>query len=300
LRKHLISKLIERARVDEAPFLVVGDLGYGVIEPFKDEFPDRYLNVGVAEQAGIGISAGLSRSYLPFFYSIGNFPSMRALEQIRNDVAHEDNPVVVVSLGAGFSYGPAGYSHHAIEDAGAVASIMGMTVFTPACVHELDEILSSTWLNPRPMYLRLGSNETCAITHQEFEFEFCSVWQQGSSDTVIVAHGEIVQVVAEAVRGLEPSPTVLTISQFNADQEQLALQLKGYEQVVTVEEHFVEGGFGTRIASALANTPAQISRLGVRNYDSHVGGSPQFMREQNSLDAESIREFLVTFGYGRT
>jgi transketolase len=289
LRKRLISLLTERAKFDPRPFLLVGDLGFGVVEEFEGQFPKRFLNVGVSEQAGIGFSAGLAKDYLPFFYSIGNFSSFRALEQIRNDVAHEGWPVVIVSLGSGFSYGTAGYSHHAIEDAGAVASIMGMDVFTPSCVHEMEHVLSMHWENPRPMYLRLGSAEKCNFNHPINPLGSFSTYKDHSGGVALLAHGEIVHQALHASELLEKNLAIFSVFHYNRLSKELIETLKKFDKIVTLEEHFVEGGFGMRVRASLPSTSTQSFKcLGIQEYDSHMSGSRASMLARVGLDPESI------------
>jgi len=296
LRKSLISQIATRARIDSRPFLVVGDLGFGVVEEFDSEFPDRFVNVGVSEQAGIGFSAGLAERFLPFFYSIGNFPSFRALEQIRNDVAHEGWPVVIVSLGAGFSYGSAGYSHHAIEDAGAVASIMNIEVFTPSCIHELESILKRHWTDPKPMYLRLGSNEFCSHSHQIRASGFYSTYNAGDGSIALLAHGEIVHQALEAAQKVPQDVAIFSVFQFNRLSDELKNELGRFAKIMTLEEHASEGGFGMRVKSCLPSTSREnFASLGIDSYDSHSGGSRAHLLERNNLDPTSIAFRLRSF-----
>src|SRR6478672_12080084 len=112
MRTAFINSLTEQARLRPEIFLIVGDLGYSVVEPFAAEFPDRFLNAGVAEQNMTGMAAGMaSEGYHVFTYSIANFPTFRCAEQIRNDVDHHRFAVTVVAVGGGVSYGALGYSH---------------------------------------------------------------------------------------------------------------------------------------------------------------------------------------------
>src|SRR5881398_4149615 len=113
MRSAFFDTLVRLAEDDERITLVVGDLGFGVIEPFARRFPDRFLNAGVAEQNMTGIAAGMALSgKVVFAYSIANFPTLRCLEQIRNDICHHDASVVVVSVGCGLNYGALGVTHH--------------------------------------------------------------------------------------------------------------------------------------------------------------------------------------------
>src|SRR4051812_19286753 len=124
MRTAFISRLIEEARKDSRVFLLVGDLGFSVVEPFRDEFPKQFLNVGVAEQNMTGVAAGLAmEGYTVFTYSIGNFPTLRCMEQIRYDVCYHNLNVKIVSVGGGYAYGPLGASHHATEEIGMLRTI---------------------------------------------------------------------------------------------------------------------------------------------------------------------------------
>lgn len=285
MRNHLIQRLIERGRVDSRVFLIIGDLGYSVVEKFQSEFPSNFLNVGVSEQAGVGIAAGLAKTHLPIFYSIANFSSFRCLEQIRNDVAHEGNPVLVVSLGAGFAYGTAGYSHFAIEDASAVASIFGMSVFTPACVHELDCILDNFWKNPLPTYLRIGSQENCDIclpSANQYSSELNAA--EKTNQILVVTHGEIGRDVASAI-GLSGNDfRLVSVPNFNSQDSELLGFIGSHKRVLTVEEHNKIFGFGARLRAQLAMNNFEIFRiLGVPNLDFHIGGKRDFHLERSGL-----------------
>lgn len=300
MRKHLIDKLLARAEVDQKVFLLIGDLGYSVVEKFRDKFPERFLNLGVSEQAGIGIAAGLAATHLPVYYSIGNFPSFRCLEQIRNDVAHEQNPVMIVSLGAGFSYGTAGYSHHAIEDAGAVASIFGMRVATPSCIHELDQILEGHWQTPAPVYLRLGSAETCdsCLTQVPASLGHQARGAKSKSDTLsdkllLVTHGEIGKEARVAISDSGANVTHVSLSEFNSFDTPTLNFISSHQRVITVEEHAAEFGFGARIRSRLANVNFEsFEIIGVPMLDFHIGGRREFHLERSELDRVSLSDRL--------
>ena len=160
MRDAFIRTLIERARVDKRVFLIIGDLGFGVVEGFAAEFPERFVNAGVSEQSMIGVAAGLADSgYHPFVYSIANFPTFRCLEQLRNDVCYHKLPTTVVSVGAGFAYGALGYSHHAVEDAAVMRALPGMTVVSPADPWETSKATLALADLSSPSYLRLGRRE---------------------------------------------------------------------------------------------------------------------------------------------
>jgi transketolase len=156
LRREFIDELTEFALVDQSIILLTGDLGFGVLERFRDLLPNQFLNLGIAEQSMMGIAAGLAKcGFRPFVYSIGNFPSMRCMEQIRNDVVYMDLPVTIVALGAGFSYGTAGYSHHLVDDIGAIRSF-NMEVYVPDGPSCSKKVINRIIERRKPAYVRLG------------------------------------------------------------------------------------------------------------------------------------------------
>lgn len=157
MRNTFIADLTRRAAVDDSIFLVVGDLGFSVIEAFRDRFPDRFLNVGVAEQNMTAVAAGLAREgFKVFTYSIGNFATLRCLEQIRNDVCYHELPVCVTAVGAGFMYGSLGATHHATEDIAALRALPNMRVYAPYSTVSVQAALDDVLEAPGPAYLRLG------------------------------------------------------------------------------------------------------------------------------------------------
>jgi transketolase len=157
MRTAFIDELVVQARCNPRIFLVVGDLGYSVVESFASEFPNRYLNAGIAEQNMTGIAAGLaSEGYHVFTYSIANFPTLRCIEQIRNDICYHKLPVTIVAVGAGLAYGNLGYSHHAVQDIGIMRTMPGLNIFSPSDPGEACQAVRWLSENPRPSYLRLG------------------------------------------------------------------------------------------------------------------------------------------------
>ena len=161
MRDTFVKTLLEEAKTDKNIILMTGDLGYGVLDTFQNELPGQFINSGVNEQTMMGMAAGYaSTGKRVFVYSIANFPTLRPLEQIRNDVCLMDNPVVVVSVGAGYAYGSQGYTHHALEDIAVLRALPNMEVIVPADPYETRELTLLIIASRKPTYLRLGkSNE---------------------------------------------------------------------------------------------------------------------------------------------
>ena len=156
MRNNFIEQLTLEASVNSKIFLIVGDLGFSVVEKFRDKFPNRFLNVGIAEQNMVGIASGLAKEgFIVYVYSIGNFPTLRCLEQIRYNVCYPKLNVRIVSVGAGFAYGALGTSHHATEDIGILRTIPNMVICSPSCPNESRILTKFSVKHKGPIYLRL-------------------------------------------------------------------------------------------------------------------------------------------------
>ncbi len=163
MRNAFIDELINQADINDRVMLIVGDLGYSVIEPFAKRFPKQFINAGVAEQNMMSLAAGLaSEGYHVFVYSIGIFPTFRCAEQIRNDIDYHQLPVTIVTVGGGLAYGNLGYSHHAVQDYGLMRLMPNMLIASPGDPMEVRACMRYISQNKQPTYLRLGrSGELC-------------------------------------------------------------------------------------------------------------------------------------------
>lgn len=299
MRTAFIEQLVVEARRNPRLFLVVGDLGYSVVEPFAAEFPKRFLNAGVAEQNMTGLAAGLaSEGFHVFTYSIGNFPTLRCLEQIRNDICYHNLPVTVVSVGAGMSYGNLGYSHHCVQDIACLRGMPNLTLLSPAdpgetrfCVEWLSE-------NPRASYLRLGkAGEPTVHSHRPSLTGPLKIVDNGG-EIAIVGTGSI---LAEAVKaagrlllsGLQTD--VFSLTRLTPVDDLDFSELAGYRLILTVEEHVAAGGLGELLRSRLCS-PRQIQSLCVPERLCHEVGSQNWLRERAGLSAEQIARHLAASG----
>lgn len=291
MRTAFINELIQQARVRPDIFLVVGDLGFSVVEPFAEEFPGRFLNAGVAEQNMTGVAAGLaSEGYHVFTYSIANFSTLRCLEQIRNDVAYHRLPVTVVSVGAGFSYGNLGYSHHAVQDIGIMRTLPEMAILSPADPGETRECVQWLAASPCPSYLRLGKagepelHQTRGLTQGPLKI------LEGNGDYAVVATGSILKVALDAARKL--AERGISISVFSCPWVQPVTTdffkpLTYFRRLVVVEEHLAAGGLASLLREHLANGPDILSLSPSASVLNQVG-SQEFLRHQAGIDAEAV------------
>ena len=249
MRDAFIRTLIERARVDKRVFLIIGDLGFGVVEGFAAEFPERFVNAGVSEQSMIGVAAGLADSgYHPFVYSIANFPTFRCLEQLRNDVCYHKLPTTVVSVGAGFAYGALGYSHHAVEDAAVMRALPGMTVVSPADPWETSKATLALADLSSPSYLRLGKAGEPVLSRgvagHTFEIGVPICYKKGKGIALLVM-GSVLESALEAAALLEAAgtavPSVYSVHTVAPINPRPSERSRIHSLLVTIEEHSLTG-----------------------------------------------------------
>ncbi len=259
MRNAFIDELIELARRHPHIALVVGDLGYSVVEPFADEFPDRFINAGVAEQNMTGLAAGMaSEGYHVFTYSIANFPTFRCAEQIRNDVSYHQLPVTVVAVGGGLAYGALGYSHHAVQDYALMRTLPHMLIAAPGDPMEVRACMRYLVAHPGPSYLRLGKagepNFHNAVPTVE-PGKWLSV-RQGTHDRAILSTGAGMQI---AMSWLE-NPQYVGYDLYSIPLWSMATKamqgdmLSRFSEVMTIEDHLLDGGFGSWLLEAKSMT----------------------------------------------
>lgn len=298
MRTNFINQLIEEARNNEKIFLLVGDLGYHVIEPFAEEFPDRFLNVGIAEQNMAGIAAGLSMTgYNVYFYSIGNFPTIRCLEQIRNDIAYHHANVKVVSVGAGYAYGSLGATHQATEEIGALRVMPNMVVATPGDPLEARAITKLSASYNGPMYIRLGKAGE-KVVHEEKELtlalgDICKVISEEVNKTAVLACGNILDAAYHQIKE-EKLPYDLYSVPFvkPINKEQLLAILESHpDGFITIEEHQKSCGMGSAIVELLNDFYAEeliekypkVRRIAIPDEFADVVGTQVYLREHEGL-----------------
>jgi len=285
MRTAFIQELIAQARKNPQIFLVVGDLGFSVVEPFAREFPDRFLNAGVAEQNMTGVSAGLaSEGYHVFTYSIANFPTLRCLEQIRNDVCYHNLPVTVVSVGAGMAYGNLGYSHHAVQDLAIMRTLPNITVFSPADPGETRECVQWLSLNPRPSYLRIGKAGEPDLHSVRGIFDGPLRVCEGQRDVAIVATGSVLKIALDfaSEQGPEKRPTVFSMPLIKPLSSEFLEKLHGFKKIIALEEHVREGGLFAALCEIFVPT-SHISSISISEEIKNEVGSQDYLRNQAEL-----------------
>ncbi len=297
MRDTFVKTLLEIAKKDKNVYIVTGDLGFGVLKPFWEELPDQIINAGIAEQNMTSIAAGLAlQGKIVYTYSIGNFPTLRCIEQIRNDCAYHDANVKVVCVGGGFVYGSLGMSHHATEDIAIMRSLPNVTVVAPGDLVEAACATKAIYETPGTCYLRLGRGGEKQIHENIENFEIGKAIKiQDGEKIAIFSTGAIFDEVDEACKVLSKEgivPTVYTFPTVKPIDKDTVLQCASkYNTIITVEEHNLSGGFGSAVAEVLAEengVKAKLVRVALDDRYSCIVGSQKYLRQQYSIDAQSI------------
>jgi len=309
MRTAFVHALVEEAKRDERVVLLTGDLGFMALEPFRDQFPDRFINVGVAEQNMVGIATGMSEAgYVPFCYSIVPFAVLRPFEFIRNGPVMHHLPVRIVGMGGGFEYGAAGPTHFGLEDVGAMRLLQGMTVVVPADAAQTTTAVAALSEVAGPAYLRLGKNDHLVVPGLEGRFELGRLHTvRHGSDVVIFTMGSIAASVVAAADLLEEygvSATVAVVSSLAPVPTNDVLALVGsHTNAVSVEAHVPVGGVGSLVAEIMTDhaVGAGLLRIGVDQPFGHRGGSETFLHELHGLSPSAVATRIRTYvGGGST
>ncbi len=301
MRDTFIKTLTECVETQKNIFLITGDLGFGVLTEFAKNYPKNFLNAGVAEQNMTGVAAGMAmEGRILFTYSIGNFSTLRCLEQIRNDVCYHDANVKIVSVGGGFSYGALGFSHHATEDVAILRSIPGLTVVVPGTKWEVEQATKAIIQYHGPCYLRLDKSSAEDSGTKIFQLGKARIFREGT-DVTLVTMGGILSEVQKAAERVKESHGIScaiinahTIKPF--DPALIVNQARSSTRVITIEEHVIDGGLGSLVAESLADANVQLShfkRLGLTNCFPTVVGDQQYLRSIYKMDVNEITSSIL-------
>jgi transketolase len=294
MRSAFVNVLVEAARADDRVWMITPDLGYNVLEPFMDEFPDRFVNAGIAEQNAVGVAAGLALSgKMPFVYSIAPFVYARPFEQVRVDVAYQNLPVRLVGVGGGLSYGALGATHHSTEDLAVMRALPNMEVLAPGCVNEADAAARWALNRPAPMYIRLGKKGGPDLGYAP-EFGRLHQVSTGARGALIATSTMLASALDLAQRHGLALYSAHTIKPF--DNGKILDLARADMPLVTLEEHSIIGGLASCVSDALARNKlaAKFLPIAIPDKFSHIVGSAEYIRERIGLGGldDRIKEFL--------
>ena len=295
MRNTFINEITSQIKNDDNVHFLTGDLGFGVLNNMREVIGARFVNVGVAEQLMTGMAAGLALTGKKVFtYSIANFPTLRCLEQIRNDVCYHNLDVKIVSVGAGVAYGTHGYTHFGVEDITALRSLRNMEVICPADPREAKAAARYILEHQGPTYIRLGKNGEPNIHEGEIDFnkqKYVSSYNL-KSDYVFLSTGSIgfeAKLAVESLRGEGVDINFISVPFINSlERSMFSPKLK---RVFTLEEHVLKGGFGSAILEFLSdeNMNIPVTRFGLPE-DISLIGNQKFLLKEYGLISDSLTE----------
>lgn len=296
MRNTFIKTLVEEAEKNPAIFLLCGDLGYSVLEQFADRFPDRFMNVGIAEQNMMGIATGLSmEGYNVFTYSIGNFPTLRCMEQIRYDICYHNANVKVIAVGGGYAYGPLGVSHHTTEEIGMLRTIPGLQVTSPGDPMEVTALTQYLCSHKGPAYMRLNKTGEAKLHSSIPVFEKPRALQlinELSATSVICATGDILSYAHKYIQENSLKADLFSFPFVSPIDIDVIFEIaKKYNTIYTIEEHQLNAGFGSAMIEAVNDLYSnnkihhypKIHRIGINNQFIGYAGSQEYLRNAANI-----------------
>lgn len=302
MRNHAIKQIEKFAENDERIMMVCADLGYNVLNNFESKCPDRFINVGIAEQNMALVAAGLAfAGNIVFTYSIGNFPTLRCIEQIRNDICYHNANVKILSVGGGFAYGDLGMTHHATEDIAMMRALPNMRVYVPSDPNEAISCIDDAYNIEGPAYIRMAKGGE-PILNEKMSKEYAGLYNLSSKseyDVAIIGCGPVVKEAISAAdmlneKGIRASvfscPSVKPLNEKAIKKIASEAQL-----IITVEEHNIIGGLGGAIAEYLAEHTHNVKfvRMGLQDTYTSIVGDCAYLRQYYGLSANSIYKKVV-------
>ena len=301
MRRAFVETLSELATSDPRIVLLTADIGFMALEPFRDAHPDRFFNVGVAEQNMVGVATGMAEAgFIPFVYSIVNFTTLRPSEFIRNGPVAHNLPVRIVSVGGGFEYGHNGVSHFGLEDIGVLRTQPNLTLVTPCDAQQARAAIRATWDCPGPVYVRLGKDDRLVVPGLEARFALgrTDVVHEGN-EILLIASGTAVIEAVNAACELERraiGATVLAVSSLHpAPRADLVAALTRFKTALTVETHYITGGLGSLVCEVVAEErlDCRVIRCGVKNHPGSITGSQAYLHAVHGISSERLVTVVV-------
>lgn len=300
MRTAFINQLILEAKTNKKIFLLTGDLGFNVIEPYIKLFPDRFINVGIAEQNMVGIASGLAmEGYCVYIYSIGNFPTLRCIEQIRYDVCYHNLNVKIIAVGGGFAYGSLGASHHATEEIGMLRTIPNLVVCAPGDPFEAKAIANLTSKYNGPCYVRLGKAGEPVVHKKEIEkIDIGDVLKiREGGKTAVFSTGAMLKYVIDFIYNNDLESSIYSFPFIKPiNQQKLIDIIESHNKIITIEEHQAQCGFGSAILEIINDLrcdnkllihPA-IKRIAIKDKFFPIAGSQEYLRIIAGLELSEL------------
>jgi transketolase len=293
MRGDFFDKLHKEMKKNEKIFFLMGDTGYNLVEPLFEEFPDRTLNIGVAEQNLIGIAAGLCNlGYKPICYGISNFLIHRCLEQIRNDLCMHDYPVTLVGTSTGLDNGALWATHYVVDDIACVKPFPNMHIYSPSSVESINQIFDEVIKLPHPSYVRITKKSFKENIQTEQINHF--VIKNENSKILIISHGRMTGNAVEASK-ISGKISVFAMDKIKPlDIEFVRILTKNYKKIIILEDNFNSGlfnSFAQIMIELHINDVKAYSISPKEDYGNNVGDT-EYLDNQFGLTPQKICEFI--------
>jgi len=302
MRTTFIKQLVQNAEQDSSIYLVCGDLGFSVIEAFREKFPERFINAGIAEQNMIGLAAGLAMAGKKVFVcSIVPFLTMRCFEQVRNNICYQNLNIKLIGVGAGFSHATLGQSHHSIEDIALMNVLPGMTIFAPGSKYEAAALMQSFFDVEGPGYLRIANNEELVQYPESCVLRLGKILEIIPNDqALILATSNALDLAYQVQQNLAAQGVIFGLASAHTlkpfDAQYLLSKQNTLKMIYTMEEHSVIGGLGSIVASTIAqnfNHHVMLKLFGINDFYFHEAGSRKDLLAKAGLTVENISGTIV-------
>lgn len=298
MRSTFVKVLDKLAEQDKRVICVIGDTGFSVFEDFEKKYKERFINIGIAEQNFVSVGAGLAAMGMkPFIYNVVSFMTYRAFEQIELDVSFQENPVVLVGVGGGHAYGPAGPTHHAYFDLTLMTALPNMTVLCPADPVEMEAAMYAAYHHDMPVYIRIGRSVDPVVHNSPINFKIGkAIPMAEGKDAVLLATGTMLKDAVKAVELLKEQGINVSLYSVPSikpmDEDLIKTCMKEYEYIFTVEEHSVNGGLGTAVGNIILNSGekehAVLVKMGFPDMFAPVTGSREYLNGLYGIDVDGI------------
>jgi len=281
MRNSVAAEIKKLANIDESLFVIAGDAGLGVWDDFKDS--KQFINPGVNEQLDIGFGAGLSlMGHKVIYYNIAPFVIMRPYEFVRNDICYQELPMILIGTGSGITYAPAGVTHYVVEDITLASTMPNLDIFSPADPIEAVECFKYAYKSKKPSYIRIAKNGEDKIHKTDIDITKPIFINKSDSQNILILHGSIVDEVSKILEKVDIN--IVTVPMLTSDFNWEEF-LNDFDKVFTLEEHFINGGFGTMLRDKVEK---KIYKFGLKNEYIHKIGNRDFLRKYYEIDGKNI------------
>ncbi|MFA6196753.1 MAG: transketolase C-terminal domain-containing protein [Sulfurimonas sp.] len=290
MRNTVAKEIYSYCKENNDGFLIAGDAGFGVWDDFQKELQSQYINPGINEQATIGLASGMALSgHKVFYYNIIPFVLMRCYEQVRLDICYHELPVILIGIGSGITYAPAGMTHYSIEDITLAKTMPNLNIISPSDPVQVKKAVAYAIESKNPTYIRISRSGEPKIFDENIDITK-PIYLKTGSKKAILFHGSIVDEVLRASENLEDVSIISLPMIAPLDNDEINKILNKYEIVYVVEEHFKEGGLGSILSDfAMENSiVVKIKKIAIENHYIHKIGNCDYLRKELHIDSQSI------------